>query len=48
MDRKYIPKAPYPQLVSLRSLLRRLCNKLPEIEINTISGIGYMLKINKE
>ncbi len=31
---------------SLRSLLRRLRNKLPEISIKTISGVGYMLKIN--
>ncbi len=28
---------------SLRSLLRRLRNKLPNINIKTISGIGYML-----
>jgi hypothetical protein len=28
---------------SLRSLLRRLRNKLPDLTIKTISGIGYML-----
>lgn len=28
---------------SLRSLLRRLRNKLPDLNIKTISGIGYML-----